>query len=130
MEGINGGEKTAASQSRGHRRGPSGWGGCTRQRGTWGGVETIGGGLQQAVRGGSRRSEWNGSGSPNMGSPASACGPQRFRAPVRSSGWCQGVQRGTGVAFCGGSMKAARWRSGGEGVEEEKGSSRGGVLLL
>jgi hypothetical protein len=45
--------RTAASQSRGHQRGPSDWGGSTRWHGAWGGVEMVGGGLEQAVRGGS-----------------------------------------------------------------------------
>jgi hypothetical protein len=67
--------KTAASRSRGHRWGPRGWGGSTRWRGAWGGVEMIGGGLERAVRGGSGRPERNGDGSLDTGSPASACGP-------------------------------------------------------
>jgi hypothetical protein len=49
---------------------------------------------------------------------------------VRSLGWCRGVQRGTRVAFRDGSTMVAQWHSGGEGAEEEKGCSRGGVLLL
>jgi hypothetical protein len=36
-EGIGGGEEMAASRSRGHRWGPSSWGGCTLRRGAWGG---------------------------------------------------------------------------------------------
>jgi hypothetical protein len=56
---VGGGEETAVSRSRGHRWGPSGWGGSTRRRGAWGGVEMVGGGLERAVQGGSVRSEWN-----------------------------------------------------------------------
>jgi hypothetical protein len=48
-EGIGGEEETTTSRSRGHRWGPSGRGGCTRRRGAWGGVEMVGGGLEQAV---------------------------------------------------------------------------------
>jgi hypothetical protein len=61
-EGIGGGEEMVASQSRGHRRGPSGRGGCTRQRDAWGGVKTVGGWLEWAVRGSSIRLERNGGG--------------------------------------------------------------------
>jgi hypothetical protein len=50
-EGISGGERTVASQSMSHQRGPSGWGGSTQQCGAWGGVETVGGGLERVVRG-------------------------------------------------------------------------------
>jgi hypothetical protein len=53
VEGIGGGERMAASRSRGHRRGPSGLGGSTRWRNAWGRVETVRGGLERAVRGGS-----------------------------------------------------------------------------
>jgi hypothetical protein len=52
-EGIGGGERSAASRSRGHRRGPSSWRGSTLWRGAWGGVEMVGGGLEWAIRGGS-----------------------------------------------------------------------------
>jgi hypothetical protein len=45
--------RTSASQSRGHRRGLSGWGGSTRWRDAWGGVEAVGEGPRWAVRGGS-----------------------------------------------------------------------------
>jgi hypothetical protein len=61
-EGIDEREETAASRSRGHWRGPSGQGGCTQRRGTCGGVETVRGWLELAVRGGSVRSERNGGG--------------------------------------------------------------------
>jgi hypothetical protein len=61
-EGIGGGEETAASWSRGHQRGLSGWGECTRRCGAWGGVETVGGWLERAVCGGLVRSERNDSG--------------------------------------------------------------------
>jgi hypothetical protein len=74
VEGIGDGEKTAASQSRGHQRGPSGWGGSTQWHGAWGGVETVRGGLERVVCGGSGRPKRNGGGSPDTGSPASACG--------------------------------------------------------
>jgi hypothetical protein len=43
-------------------RGLSGRGGCTRRRGAWGGVKTVRGWLEQAVRGGSIQSERNGGG--------------------------------------------------------------------
>jgi hypothetical protein len=46
VEGISGGERTIASQSRGHRRGPSDWGGSTWWHGAWDGVEMVGGGLE------------------------------------------------------------------------------------
>jgi hypothetical protein len=75
-EGIGGEEETAASRSRGHRRGPSGWGGCTRRRGASGGVETIGGGLEWAIHGGSVRPERNNSGGAK----------EQPRAPTRRSG--------------------------------------------
>jgi hypothetical protein len=75
VEGIGGEEKMVASQSRGHWRRPRGWGGSTRWRGSWGGVKTIRGGLEQVVCGGSGRPERNGSGSPDTGSSASSCGP-------------------------------------------------------
>jgi hypothetical protein len=52
-KGIGGGERTTASRSRGQRWGPSGWGGSTRRRGAWGGVETVGGGLKRDVCDGS-----------------------------------------------------------------------------
>jgi hypothetical protein len=61
-EGIDGREKMAASQSRGHRRGLSGWGRSTRWHGTWGGAETVRGGLERAVRYGSVRPERNSGG--------------------------------------------------------------------
>jgi hypothetical protein len=56
---VGGGEETAASQSRGYRRGSSGWGGSTRRHGAWGEVKMVGGGLERAVRGGSVRLERN-----------------------------------------------------------------------
>jgi hypothetical protein len=77
----------AASRSRGHRRGPSSWGGSTRRRSAWGGVETVEGGLERAIRGGLGQLERNSGGSSNTGSLASACGPLRFRAPVGTSWW-------------------------------------------
>jgi hypothetical protein len=55
---------------------------------------------------------------------------RELSASVWSSEWCRGVQRGTGAAVHGGSMTAARYHSGSKGVEEEKGYSQGGVLLL
>jgi hypothetical protein len=45
-EGNDGGEQTATSWSRGHRRGPSSWGGSTQRCSAWGGVEMVGGGLE------------------------------------------------------------------------------------
>jgi hypothetical protein len=74
-EGIGGRENMVASRSGGHRRGTSGWGGSTRWHYAWGGVETVEGGLEWAVPGGSGRPEWNGGGSLDTGSLASACGP-------------------------------------------------------
>jgi hypothetical protein len=52
VEGINGGEKTPVSWSRGHRLGHNGWGGNTRWCDTWGGFEVVGEGLEWAVCGG------------------------------------------------------------------------------
>jgi hypothetical protein len=72
---VGGGEEMAASRSRGHWRDPSGGGGSTRRRGAWGGVEMVGGGLEQAVHGGSVRSERN----DNGGSE------EQLRAPARRS---------------------------------------------
>jgi hypothetical protein len=83
VEGTGGGEKMAASWSRGHRRGPSSWEGSTQRRGAWGGVETVKEGLEWAVHGDLGRPERNNDGNPDTGSPASACG--RFRAPVGTS---------------------------------------------
>jgi hypothetical protein len=74
VEGIGGGEKMVTFWSRGHRRGPSGWGGSTQWRGVCCGVETIRGGLERAIHGGSGRPERNGGGSPDMRSPVLACG--------------------------------------------------------
>jgi hypothetical protein len=56
---VGGGEETAASRSRGHWRGLSGWGGSTRRRGAWGEVKMVGGRLERAVRSGSVRPERN-----------------------------------------------------------------------
>jgi hypothetical protein len=61
-EGIGSGEETTARWSRGHQRGLSSWGECTRRCGAWGGVETVGGWLERAVRGGLVRPERNDSG--------------------------------------------------------------------
>jgi hypothetical protein len=61
-KGIGGWEETTASWSRGHQRGLSGWGECTRRYGAWGGVETVGGWLEWAVRSGLVRPERNDSG--------------------------------------------------------------------
>jgi hypothetical protein len=52
-EGISSGKRTATSRSRGRRWGLSGWGGSTRRCGAPSGVETVRGGLEQAVCGGS-----------------------------------------------------------------------------
>jgi hypothetical protein len=41
VEGIGDGVRTSASQSKGHRWGPSGWGGSTQRCGAWGGVEAV-----------------------------------------------------------------------------------------
>jgi hypothetical protein len=54
-EGISSGKRTATSRSRGRRWGLSGWGGSTRQCGARSGVESVGGGLEQAVCGGSAK---------------------------------------------------------------------------
>jgi hypothetical protein len=85
-KGISGGEETATSRSRGHRRGPCGWGGCTRWCGAWGGVETVGGWLEQAVHGGSVRPERNGDGGAEEQSTASARRLGELLASVRISG--------------------------------------------
>jgi hypothetical protein len=53
VEGISGGGRTLASQSRGHRRGPSGWGGSTQCCDAWGGVKAVGEEPERVVRGGS-----------------------------------------------------------------------------
>jgi hypothetical protein len=84
---VGGGEETAASRSRGHRRGLSGWGGCTRRCGAWGGVETIGGGLEQVVRGGSVQPERNCSGGAEEQPRARARRSGELPASVQSSGW-------------------------------------------
>jgi hypothetical protein len=59
---VGGGEETPASRGRGHWWGLSGWGGSTRWRGAWGGVEMVGEGLERVVCGGSVRPERNGGG--------------------------------------------------------------------
>jgi hypothetical protein len=87
VEGIGGGEETVASQSRGHRRGPSGWGGCTRWHSAWGGVEMVRGGLEWAVRGGSVRPERNDGGGEEEQPKAPASRSRELPASVRSSGW-------------------------------------------
>jgi hypothetical protein len=53
VEVIGGGGRTSASRSRGHQRGLSSWGGSTRRRDAWGGVDTVGEGLERAVCSGS-----------------------------------------------------------------------------
>jgi hypothetical protein len=53
VEGIDGGDRTLTSWSRGHQRGPSGWGGSTQRRNALGGVEKVREGLERAVHGGS-----------------------------------------------------------------------------
>jgi hypothetical protein len=55
VEGIDGGEKTPASQSMGHQLGQSGWGGNTRRRGARGVVDLAEERLVWAVYGGLRR---------------------------------------------------------------------------
>jgi hypothetical protein len=72
---VGGGGEIVARWSRGHRRGPTGWGGCTRRCGAWGGIETVGGGLEGAVRGGSIWPERNGGGGVK----------EQLRAPPRRS---------------------------------------------
>jgi hypothetical protein len=72
---VGGGEEMAASRSRGHWRDPSGGGGSTRRCGAWGGVEMVGGGLEQAICGGSVRLERNDSGGSE----------EQMRAPARRS---------------------------------------------
>jgi hypothetical protein len=53
VEGIGGGGRTSASRSRGLWKGPCSWGGSTRRRDAWGGVETVRAGLERADCGGS-----------------------------------------------------------------------------
>jgi hypothetical protein len=84
---VDGGEETAASRSRGHRWGSSGWGGCTQRRGAWGGVETVGGGLERAVHGGLVRPERNGGGGAEEQPRAPARRSGELPTSVRSSGW-------------------------------------------
>jgi hypothetical protein len=86
-EGIGSGEETVASRSRGHWRGLSGRGGCTRQRGAWGGVETIEGWLEWAVRDGSVRPERNGGGGAEEQPRAPVRRSGELPTSVRSSGW-------------------------------------------
>jgi hypothetical protein len=87
VEGISGGEETVTNQSRGHRRGSSGWGGCTQWCGAWGGVETVGGWLEWAIRGGSIRPERNDGGGVEEQPRAPARRSGELPASVRSSGW-------------------------------------------
>jgi hypothetical protein len=61
---------------------------------------------------------------------ALARGSRELMASVRSSGRCQGVQRGTGAAVHGGSMTAARRRSGSEWAEQENGLFTGGAPFI
>jgi hypothetical protein len=80
--------------------------------------------------GGANRAEGSDDGGVEEQPRASARRSRELPVSVRSSGRCRGVWRGTGVVFHGGSMMAARGHSGGEGAEEEKGCSRGGVFFL
>jgi hypothetical protein len=91
VEGIGGGDKMAASWSRGHRRGLSGLGGSTWRCGAWGGVEMVEGGLKWAVRSGSGRPEMNGVGGAEEQPRAPARRSRELPALVRSSGRCRGV---------------------------------------
>jgi hypothetical protein len=84
---VGGGEEMAASRSRGHWRGPSGWGGCTRRHGACGGVKTFGGGLERAVHGGSVRPSRNSGGEAEEQPRAPARRSGELPASVRSSGW-------------------------------------------
>jgi hypothetical protein len=54
VEGTDGGGKTPARWSRGHRLGQSNWGGNTRRRGARGVVDSAEERLERAVRSGTR----------------------------------------------------------------------------
>jgi hypothetical protein len=86
VERISGGEETVASRSRGHRRGPSGWGGCTQRRGARGGVKTVGGRLEWIVLGGLVQLERNGGGGAEEQPRAPARRSGEFLASVQRSG--------------------------------------------
>jgi hypothetical protein len=86
-KGIGSMEEMAASRSRGSPAGPSSQGGCTRRRGTWGGVETVRGWLEWAVCGGSVRSERKGGRGAEEQSRAPARRSGELLASVRRSGW-------------------------------------------
>jgi hypothetical protein len=130
VEGIGGGEETVASRSRGHWWGPSGWEGCTQWHGAWGGVKTVGGALERAVRSGSVQPERNSGGGAE----------EQPRAPARRLGGAPGVGAELGAVM--GSSEGDRggiawWLNNGstmaqqrQWAEEEKGSVRRGALLL
>jgi hypothetical protein len=84
---VGGGEETVASQSRGHRQGSRGWGGSTRRRSAWGGVEMVGGWLERAVRGGSIQPKRNGGSGVEEQPRAPARRSRELSALVRRSGW-------------------------------------------
>jgi hypothetical protein len=84
---VGGGEETVASQSRGHRQGSRGWGGSTRRRSAWGGVEMVGGWLERAVRGGSIQPKRNGGSGAEEQPRAPARRSRELSALVRRSGW-------------------------------------------
>jgi hypothetical protein len=87
VEGIGGGEATAPSQSRGHRWGPSDWGGSTQRHGAWGGVDTVEGGLERAVHDGSVWPEKNSGGGAKEQPRAPVRRSWELPASVRSSRW-------------------------------------------
>jgi hypothetical protein len=127
---VDGGEEMAASRSRGHRRGPSNWGGSTRRGDAQGGVETVGGGMERAVHGGSVRTERNGGG----GAEEQPRAAEVVGGEAPGVGAKLGVVTGSSEGDRGG---VSRWLNDGsttmqwwQRVEEEKGSSRGGALLL
>jgi hypothetical protein len=77
-EGFGGGEETAA-------RWRSGWRGCTRWHGAWGGVEMVGGWLERAAYGGSVQPKRNGGGGAEEQLRALAGSSGELPASVRSS---------------------------------------------
>jgi hypothetical protein len=85
-EGIGDGEEMAARGSRGHRRGPSGRGGCTWRCDAWGAIETVEGWLEQAVCGGSVWLERNDGGGAEEQPTTPVRRSGELPASVRSSG--------------------------------------------
>jgi hypothetical protein len=89
----------------------------------------VGGGLERAIRGGSVRPERNGGGGAEELARAPARRSGELSTSVRSSGGDREFGGGPGSISqrLNDSGMMAQWR---QQVEEEKGSSRGGALLL